>query len=194
MNVRAEIDIGRMLNPSWTRSNKIIKTKMAYFFAANDTPILITRTRTISDNTTLSGSGTLVGALARLYYLAGVERYQALADNIVRTFAGEPTRNFFPLSTLINSSELLRRGQQIVIIGDRDDAETQSLVDCVYNRSLPDRILNVVAIPDNLPEGHPAERQEKLDARTTAYVCEGPVCSLHVNTAAGLTALLQEDP
>ena len=63
----------------------------AYFFAANDTPILITRTRTISDNTTLSGNGTLVGALARLYYLAGAERYHALADNIVRTFAGEPT-------------------------------------------------------------------------------------------------------
>ena len=166
----------------------------AYFFAANDTPILITRTRTISDNTTLSGNGTLVGALARLYYLAGAERYHALADNIVRTFAGEPTRNFFPLSTLINSSDLLRRGQQIVIIGDRDDAETQSLVDCVYNRSLPDRILNVVAIPDDLPEGHPAERHEKLDARTTAYICEGPVCSLPVNTAAGLTALLHVDP
>ena len=60
---------------------------------------------------------------------------EGLADNIVRTFAGEPTRNFFPLSTLINSSELLRRGQQIVIIGDRDDAETQALVNCVQSRS-----------------------------------------------------------
>ena len=166
----------------------------AYFFAANDTPILIARSRTISDNATLSGNGTLVGALARLYYLAGAEQYYALADNIVRTFAGEPTRSFFPLSTLINSSELLRRGQQIVIIGDRADAETQSLVDYVRNRSLPDRILNVVAIPDDLSEGHPAERKEKVDARTTAYVCQGPVCRLPVNTAAGLTALLDEDP
>ena len=76
---------------------------------------------------------------------------------VVRTFAGEPTRNFFPLSTLINSSELLRRGQQIVIIGDRDDAETQALVDCLHSRSLPDRILNFVTTPDDLPAGHPAE-------------------------------------
>ncbi|MBG02718.1 MAG: thioredoxin domain-containing protein [Rhodospirillaceae bacterium] len=166
----------------------------AYFFAANDTPNLITRTKTVSDNATPSGNGTLVGVLARLYYLTGAERYRALADNIVRTFAGEPTRNFFPLSTLINSSELLRRGQQIVIIGDRDDAETQSLVDCVHIRSLPDRILNIVATLDDLPAGHPAEGKEKLEARATAYVCEGPVCSLPVNTAADLTALLDGAP
>lgn len=119
---------------------------------------------------------------------------EGLADNIVRTFAGEPTRNFFPLSTLINSSELLRRGQQIVIIGDRDDAETQALVNCVQSRSLPDRILNVIATPDDLPAGHPIEGKEKLEARATAYVCERPVCSLPVNTAADLTALLDGGP
>ena len=166
----------------------------AYFFAANDTPNLITRTKTVSDNATPSGNGTLVGVLARLYYLTGAERYRALADNIVRTFAGEPTRNFFPLSTLINSSELLRRGQQIVIIGDRDDAETQALGDCVHSRSLPDRILNVVATPDDLAARHTAEGKEKLEARATVYVCEGPVCSLPVNTAADLTALLDGAP
>lgn len=166
----------------------------AYFFAANDTPNLITRTKTVTDNAAPSGNGTLVGALARLYYLTGAERYRALADNIVRTFAGEPTRNSFPLSTLINSSELLRRGQQIVIIGDRDDAETQSLVDYVHSHSLPDRILNVAATPDDVPAGHPAKGKEKLEARATAYVCEGPVCSLLVNTAADLTTLLDGTP
>jgi len=162
----------------------------AYFFAADDTPNLITRTKTVSDNATPSGNGTLVGVLARLFYLTGSERYRALADNIVKTFAGEPTRNFFPLSTLINSSELLRRGQQIVVIGDRDDAQAQSLIDCVNARSLPDRILNVVSAPGDLPAGHPAEGKEKLDGRATAYVCEGPVCSLPVNTDADLAALL----
>ena len=48
--------------------------------------------------------------------------------------------NFFPLSTLINSNkceQLLRRGQQIVIIGDRDDAATQALVDRVWQTTKP---------------------------------------------------------
>lgn len=117
-----------------------------------------------------------------------------MATNIVRTFAGEPTRNSFPLSTLINSSELLRRGQQIIIIGDRDDAEAQSLADCVHSHSLPDRILNVVATPDDVPAGHPAKGKEKLEAFATAYVCEGLFCSLLVNTAADLTTLLVGPP
>ncbi|MEC7536578.1 MAG: hypothetical protein VYB59_04710 [Pseudomonadota bacterium] len=88
---------------------------------------------------------------------------------------------------MINSSELLRRKQQIVIIGDRDDAETQALVDYVHSRSLPVLILNVVATPDDLPAGHPEEGKEKLGAHATAYVCTGPVCNLTVNTPTGLT-------
>ena len=137
----------------------------AYFFAANDTPNLITRTKTVNDNATPSGNGTLVSAVARLYYLTGAELYRALTGSFVRTFDGELARNFFPLSTLIKSSELIRRGQQIFIIGHRDNAETQSLVDCVHSRSLPDRLLNVFATPDDLPAGQPAEGKKTAGMR-----------------------------
>ena len=40
-----------------------------YFFAANDTPNLITRTKNANDNATPSGNGTLIGVFARMYYL-----------------------------------------------------------------------------------------------------------------------------
>ena len=194
MNVRAKIDIEDAESFVDEIEQHYKDENGAYFFAANDTPNLIARTKTVSDNATPSGNGTLVGALARLYYLTGAGAILRVSRQH-RTFVCRRVHTeFLPLSTLINSSQLLRRGQQIVIIGDRDDAETQSLVDCVHNRSLPDRILNVVATPDDLSAGHPAEGKEKLEARTTAYVCQGPVCSLPVNTAAGLTALLDEDP
>ena len=61
----------------------------AYFFAANDTSNLITHTKTVSDDATPSGNGSLAGVLARFYYLIGAEQNRALADNIVRAFAGE---------------------------------------------------------------------------------------------------------
>ena len=159
-------------------------------FPANDTPNLITRTKTVNDNATPSNNCTLVSALARLYYLTRAELYLALTGNIVRAFGGKLPRNFFPLSTLINSSELLPRVQQIVIVGDRDEAETESLVDCFHSRSLPDRLLNVFATPNDLPARHSAEGREKLEARATAYVCNGPVCSSTINTTTGLTAFL----
>ena len=90
-----------------------------YFFAADDTADIIVRTKNAADNATPSGNGTLVGVLARLFYLTGEDRYRERADEVIATFSGELNRSFFSLATLLNSNELLQTAQQIVIIGDR---------------------------------------------------------------------------
>lgn len=164
--------------------------KGAYFFAADDTPNLITRTKSANDNATPSGNGTLVGVFTKLHYLTGETEYRDKAENILKTFAGEPTRNFFPLSTLINASETLRRGLQIVIIGGREAADTHALLEIIQSHSLPDRILSIVAPTDALPPKHPAAGKTQIDNRATAYICEGPVCSAPVNEPNTLAALL----
>jgi hypothetical protein len=148
-----------------------------YFFAAND-------------NATPSGNGTLVGVFTRMYYLTGDETYRTRAESIVKAFAGEVARNFFPLSTLLNSNELLNRGLQIVIIGDRANSDTAALLDALENHSLPNRILNVIATAKHLPDGHPATGKDQIDGKPTAYVCEGPVCSLSMTTPEDLSAFL----
>ena len=165
-----------------------------YFFAANDTPNLITRTKNANDNATPSGNGTLVGVFARMYYLTGDESYRIRAERIVKTFAGEVARNFFPLSTLLNSNELLNRGLQIVIIGDRANSDTTALLDALENHSLPDRILNVIATAQHLPDGHPATGKDQINGKPTAYICEGPVCSLPMTTPEDLTTFLAIRP
>jgi uncharacterized protein len=165
-----------------------------YFFAANDTPNLITRTKNANDNATPSGNGTLVGVFARMYYLTGDESYRIRAESIVKTFAGEVARNFFPLSTLLNSNELLNRGLQIVIIGDRANSDTTALLDALENHSLPDRILNVIATAQHLPDGHPATGKDQINGKPTAYICEGPVCSLPITTPEDLTTFLAIRP
>ena len=165
-----------------------------YFFAANDTPNLISRTKNANDNATPSGNGTLVGVFARMYYLTGDETYRARAENIIKAFAGEVARNFFPLSTLLNSNELLNRGLQIVIIGDRADSSTIALLDALENHSLPDRVLNVIATAQHLPSGHPATGKDQIDGKPTAYICEGPVCSLPMTTPEALSAFLAIRP
>jgi uncharacterized protein YyaL (SSP411 family) len=165
-----------------------------YFFAANDTPNLITRTKNANDNATPSGNGTLVGVFARMYYLTGDESYRIRAESIVKTFAGEVARNFFPLSTLLNSNELLNRGLQIVIIGDRANSDTTALLDAIEKHSLPDRILNVIATAQHLPDGHPATGKDQINGKPTTYICEGPVCSLPMTTPEDLTTFLAIRP
>ncbi|MBO0737667.1 MAG: thioredoxin domain-containing protein [Alphaproteobacteria bacterium] len=151
-----------------------------YFFAANDTGRLIARAKTAADSPVPAGNGTLVGVLARLAILTGEEAYRRRAEAIVETFSGEVARNFFPLASLLNNTELLENPLQIVIVGATDDPLFRSLRRTVYKASLPNRTVVSLAPGDRLPAGHPASGKGLFEGKPAAYVCEGPVCSLPV--------------
>ncbi len=162
-----------------------------YFLAATDTEGLITRTKTANDSAVPSGNGTMVGVLARLYYLTGKTAHRERADAIVAAFSGEVQRNFFPLATLINGNEILQRALQVVIRGTRGDAATTALLRAARGVGLPNKVLDVVAPGAALPEGHPAAGKDMVGGKATAYVCEGPVCSLPITDPAALDADLR---
>jgi uncharacterized protein YyaL (SSP411 family) len=152
----------------------------AYFFAADDTPGLIARAKTAADAAVPAGNGTLVGVLTRLAILTGDESYRDRAEAIIRAFAGEVTRNFFPLATLINNAELAQKPIQIVLVGKRGDPALAELRRAVCAVSLPRRVVQIIAPDEALPAGHPAHGKTLVEGKATAYVCEGPVCSLPI--------------
>jgi uncharacterized protein YyaL (SSP411 family) len=151
-----------------------------YFFAADDTRDLIARVKTANDAAVPSGNGTMVGVLARLALLTGDDAYRQRAEEIIATFAGEVTRNFFPLATLINNAELAMKPVQIVLVGEPDDPAFAALRRAVYQVSLPNRVVLGVAPEEALPQGHPAYGKGLVGGRPAAYVCDGPVCSLPI--------------
>ncbi|HLB80025.1 MAG TPA: thioredoxin domain-containing protein [Dongiaceae bacterium] len=161
-----------------------------YFFTADDTPDVIHRTKTAADNATPSGNGTMVGVLARLYYLTGDDAWRRRAEAVVAAFSGEIERHFFPLATLLNNAELLQTAVQIVVVGPRGAADTSALLRAALARSLPNRVLAVVAPGDGLPPTHPAAGKPQVNGRATAYVCHGPVCSLPITEPDGLAQAL----
>ena len=89
---------------------------------------------------------------------------------------------------------MLNRRLQIVIIGDRANSDTTALLDALKIHSLPDRILNVIAATQHLPDGHPATGKDQYGGKRTAYICEGPVCSLQITTQEDLTGFLAIRP
>jgi uncharacterized protein YyaL (SSP411 family) len=163
-----------------------------YFLTADDTENLIARTKTANDAAVPAGNGTLLGVLARLYAITGETSYRDRADALLRVFAGEASRNFFPLATLLNNVELLSRPLQIVIRGDRDDHATIALRQAIERVSLPNAIISIVAPDAPLPANHPAAGKMMIDRRPTAYVCEGPVCSLPLTDPVALTDDLRQ--
>jgi hypothetical protein len=151
-----------------------------YFFAATDTPGLIARAKTAADAAVPAGNGTLVGVLPRLAILTGDDGYRERAEAVIRAFAGEVGRNFFPLATLINNAELAQKPVQIVLVGVAGDPGLAALRHAVYGVSLPRRVLQIVAPDETLPAQHPAHGKTLVNGKATAYVCEGPVCSLPI--------------
>jgi uncharacterized protein YyaL (SSP411 family) len=149
-----------------------------YFFTADDAEALLVRTKSARDNATPSGNGVMAGVLATLFYLTGNPRYQARAEALIAALSGEIARNFFPLTTLFNGSELFRRAAQIVIVGRRGEAATDALLDRAFKAPLPHRIIAVVAPDQALPTGHPAHGKGQIGGKPTAYVCVGMTCSL----------------
>jgi uncharacterized protein len=157
-----------------------------YFFAADDTEDLIARVKTANDAAVPSGNGTMVGVLTRLALLTGDAAYHRRAEEIIAVFGGELGRNFFPLATLINNAELAMKPLQVVLVGERDDPGFVALRWAVYQVSLPNRVVLMVAPGEALPADHPASGKGLVGGRAAAYVCEGPVCSLPLTDAKAL--------
>ncbi|MBL4720691.1 MAG: thioredoxin domain-containing protein, partial [Alphaproteobacteria bacterium] len=165
-----------------------------YFFAANDTPDLIARTKSANDNAVPSGNGMMANICARLYYLTGNTEYLTRSEEIITAFSGAAAKNFFPLSTLLNSAEFLQSATQIVIVAH--EAESKDMKKIIYDLSLPNRIVTVVP-PEadataSLPDSHPAHGKTAIDGKPTAYICRGPVCSAPVTDPQKLKLALTE--
>ena len=84
-----------------------------YFFTPDDAADVLLRTKTSFDSATPAGNAVIAGVLARLYYLTGEERFRERSEAVIQAFAGETKRNVFPLSTLVNSAELLQSAVQV---------------------------------------------------------------------------------
>jgi uncharacterized protein YyaL (SSP411 family) len=163
-----------------------------YHFTADDAEALIVRTKTAIDNATPSGNGTMVGVNARLWLLTGQETYRDRAEAICAAFADDVVQNPLAHGVLLLNMDLLNLPVQVVIVGERGDTVTQTLLAAVHKAGRHDLVLQLVADGQTLPEGHPAAGKGAVEGRPTAYVCTGPVCSLPVHEPEALAGLLAE--
>ena len=157
-----------------------------YFTTADDAADLIVRGKHCHDNAVPAGNATLVGVFARLWVLDGDAAWRDKADRQVAAFAGELEGNFFPLTTLLNGYELLQGAVELVIVGDPAASATRALRRAVHARSLPNRIVRLLAPEASLPTNHPAAGKGLVGGRPALYVCRNMTCEAPITDAAAL--------
>lgn len=161
-----------------------------YFTTADDGERLIVRSKSVYDNAVPAGNGTMVRVLAGLYYMSGEAHWRDKAETLIAAFSGELERNFFPLTTLINSNEFLRGAVQIAIVGEVTDAQTQDLLAVIHGLCIPNQVIQIISPGETLPTSHPAQGKGQIDGTATVYICRGMTCSLPLTETAALAKAL----
>ena len=162
-----------------------------YVFSKNpDLPEQV-RTRHAFDNQMPSANGTMMGVHARIFYATGEGFHAERANTLIQAFAGDVASNYLQMATYLNNFEFCSSCLQIIVMGPPSDSRTQDLIKATMGRSLPNRLLMVVAPGETLPVGHPAAEKSMQEGIPTAYVCGGDLCSPPVTSAAILSQVLK---
>jgi uncharacterized protein YyaL (SSP411 family) len=163
-----------------------------FFFTGKSHESLIVRNKDFFDNATPSGNSVAADVLLRLALLTDNEDYRRRAVTILRLLV-DPARRY-PSAfgrALCAFDFYLGQPKEIAIVGDRD-SRTRDLVDQVWQRYLPNKVVAMAAEGDKkAPEVVPwLKERSKVNGVPTAYVCENYTCQRPVTTAEELAAQL----
>ncbi len=165
-----------------------------FFYTGKSHEELIVRSKDYFDNATPSGNNVAADVLLRLSVLTGNDDYRQRAETVLRIL-GEPLMRY-PSAfgrALCALDFHLSSPKEIVIIGERDGADTRQLTREVWKRFLPNKIVaQAIEHDERATQLVPQLRERtKLDGMATAYVCEHYSCRAPVTTAEELSAQLE---
>ncbi|MFO0707609.1 MAG: thioredoxin domain-containing protein [Nitrospira sp.] len=164
-----------------------------FFFTGKDHETLIHRMKTGTDSAMPSGNAMAVDVLIRLFSLTGVRMYDERAGQTLRVFRQLMDQNAYGASALLCGLDLyLSRPKEVVLVGARGNPQTESLLACLHQRYVPNKLLLVI---DESRRGKEAELplaagKVSVNGQATAYVCQQSTCSAPVTDAAQLELLL----
>jgi uncharacterized protein YyaL (SSP411 family) len=150
-----------------------------FFDTPADHEELVTRPRDVYDNATPSGTSVATDVLLRLALLLDREDYGERARSVLEDSSGAMAQVPGGFGHLLGALDFeLSEAREIAIIGDPAGEDTRTLVDTVYARYLPNRV-----IAGRAPEDEEAAAEVPLlrdrparDGKATAYVCVRYAC------------------
>ena len=164
-----------------------------FFDTGKDHEQLIFRPREVSDNATPSGGSVAADVLLRLAVLTGESDYARRAAATLRPVAELMSR--YPMGFghwLCALDFYLATPKEIAVVGPRSDAATQELLDTVYGRYLPNKVVAGLE-SDGSTDGDTIpllEGKRMVGGQPTAYVCEQYLCQAPVTEAEALAEQL----
>ncbi|RMH69576.1 MAG: thioredoxin domain-containing protein [Gemmatimonadetes bacterium] len=151
-----------------------------FFFTADDTEKLITRSKEAYDGAVPSGNGVMVLNLLRLSRLTGNTAWEDQAEQLAHAFAETIRRAPSAYAQWLNGLDFaFHPGYEVVIVGEPDDPHTQAMIRTLRDAFLPHMVIHLKTSANQaqLAELAPfTAYQDRLDDQTTVYVCQNFTC------------------
>ena len=161
-----------------------------YALTADDSPDVIVRLRGAHDDATPNANAVMVSNLVALFLLTGNETFLARAHAIPGAFAADLAGSAVAHCGLMAACFDLLAPQHVIVIKIGSDPEAERLARAPLRLSLPGVVQQTVPA-NRMPRVGPLADKSALGAKSTAYACVGPQCSLPVTEAEALLALLR---
>jgi hypothetical protein len=165
-----------------------------FYDTSGDDDSIIFRTREVHDGAEPSGNSVAAGNLLRLSWILDRPDWRELAERTIRAVGGLLETSPAAMPQMLATVDFaLEAPKQIVIVGAADSADTQKMVQAVYRRFLPRKIVLLVGGGDAPLPGKASDfygSLERLGDKATAYVCEDFACRLPTNDPAQLELFL----
>ncbi|MEM1944487.1 MAG: thioredoxin domain-containing protein [Nitrososphaerota archaeon] len=141
-----------------------------------------------------SGNSMAALTMLRLYEYTGEAKYLDRVTKTLQLFNDDMMQNPLEYTTMLKAlAYYLGPRTEVIIVGGED--EVQKMLDVVYPTYHPMRVV-LVLTPTNASEllelAPVARGKERVDDKTTAYVCENYTCRFPVTTAEELRELFRD--
>jgi uncharacterized protein YyaL (SSP411 family) len=166
-----------------------------FFDTSADHESLLTRPKDLYDNATPAGSSVAVDVLLRLAAYSGEGALRERAERFLSALAASIAQHPGAFGRLLSALDFaIGPVQEVALVGDPAGPETRALLEPLYARYDPNRVLallppgaegDAVAALIPLLEGRTA-----IEGRATAYVCQHFACRLPVTTPEDLLGQL----
>ena len=164
-----------------------------FYDTGEDHEALIVRPRDLFDNATPCGSSVAVDVLLHLSVLTGDGEYARRGAGVLRSMQQHMARAPMGMGHWLCALDFyLSTPKEVAIVGDRSAPSTQALLEVLYGRYLPNKV--VAGSDSGLEQDHPEipllQGRGAIDGQPTAYVCQNYVCQLPVTEPEALASQL----
>ena len=170
-----------------------------FYDTGSDHETLVVRPRDVFDNAQPCGGSVASDVLLRLAVFTGNNNYSAKATVPLRSLHQAMSQSPGGTGHWLSALDFyVSPPKEIAVIGPRDDPTTQALLDTVFHRFLPNKVVMGVETPlipadDNSEADIPLlAGRGMVGGLPSAYVCQNYACQLPVTDPAGLAEQLSE--